>query len=111
MDSGYSEWPPGSCSIHHADQLYFNVRRIIGLMPYKFNFRQKSPTRRFLLILGFATFVACVTLGLMIMFWDRVNEHLSLSKTQRILFGGLFVIYGLLRFSRLFKEEEPENEE
>jgi threonine/homoserine/homoserine lactone efflux protein len=79
-------------------------------MPYKFNFRQKSPTRRFLLILGLATFVACFTLGLMIIFWDRVNEHLNLSKTQRILFGSLFLIYGLLRFSRLFKEE-PEDEE
>jgi hypothetical protein len=80
-------------------------------MPYKFNFRQKSPARRFLLILGLATFVACVTLGLMIMFWDRVNDQLHLSQTQRLLFGGLFVVYGLLRFSRLFKVEESEDEE
>lgn len=80
-------------------------------MPYKFNFRQKSPSRRFLLILGLATCIACLTLGLMIMFWSRVNEHLNLSKTQRILFGSLFLIYGLLRFSRLFKVEEFEDEE
>ena len=80
-------------------------------MPYKFDFRQKSPTRRFLLILGVVGFLSVCALAYMVVFWDRVNEHLNLSKTQRILFGGLFVIYGLLRFSRLFKEEEPENEE
>ncbi len=79
-------------------------------MPYKFNFRQKSPKRRFLLILGFATFIAFSTLGLMIMFWGRLDHSLNLSKTERLLFGSLILIYGVIRFSRLFKEE-PEDEE
>jgi hypothetical protein len=78
-------------------------------MPYKFNFRQKSPKRRFLLILGLATFIACFTLGLMIIFWGRISYALDLNMTQRVLYGSLFLIYGLLRFSRLFKEE-PEDE-
>lgn len=79
-------------------------------MPYKFSFRQKSPKRRFLLILGLATFIACVTLGLMIMFWDKLIQKLNMSQTERLMLGGLFLVYGLLRFSRLFKVE-PEDEE
>jgi hypothetical protein len=79
-------------------------------MPYKFSFRQKSPKRRFLLILGLATFIACVTLGLMIMFWDKLIQKLDMSQTERLMFGGLFLVYGLLRFSRLFKQE-PQDEE
>ena len=79
-------------------------------MPYKFSFRQKSPKRRFLLILGLATFIACVTLGLMIMFWDKLIQKLDMSQTERLMFGGLFLAYGLLRFSRLFKQE-PQDEE
>jgi hypothetical protein len=79
-------------------------------MPYKFSFRQKSPKRRFLLILGLATFIACITLGLMIMFWGKLIQKLDMSQTERLMLGGLFLIYGLLRFSRLFKVE-PEDEE
>ncbi len=79
-------------------------------MPYKFSFRQKSPKRRFLLILGLATFIACVTLGLMIMFWDKLIQKMDMSQTERLMFGGLFLVYGLLRFSRLFKQD-PQDEE
>jgi hypothetical protein len=79
-------------------------------MPYKFNFGQKSPKRRFLLILGFITFIACFAFGLMIMFWGRLIHRLDLSNTQRFAFGSLFLIYGLLRFSRLLRKE-PEDEE
>ena len=79
-------------------------------MPYKFSLRQKSPKRRFLLILGFATFIACVSLGLMIMFWDKLILKLNMSQTERLGLGALFLIYGLLRFVRLFKVD-PEDEE
>jgi len=78
-------------------------------MPYKFNFRQKSPQRRFLLILGFATFIACAVFGLMIMFWSKLIERINLPDTYRYALGSLFLIYAVLRFSRLFKEE-PEDE-
>jgi hypothetical protein len=77
-------------------------------MPYKFNIWQKSPKRRFLLILGLATCIACIVMGLMIMFSERLNQSLDLSKTQRLLFGSVLLIYSLLRFSRLFKEEPDE---
>ena len=79
-------------------------------MPYKFDLKQKSPKRRFLLILGLATFVACFTVGLMIMFWDKLDNNLNLTGSQKWLFGAVFLIYGTMRFVRLFREE-PENEE
>ncbi len=66
-------------------------------MPYKFSFKQKSPKRRFLLILGFVTFLACVTLGLMIMFWDALIQNLNMSQTERLALGALFLIYGIIK--------------
>lgn len=79
-------------------------------MPYKFDFRQKSPKRRFLLILGLATFIACVTVGLMIMFWGKLIQSLNLPQGERIAVGALFLIYGVLRFVRLFKTSPDDDE-
>ena len=65
--------------------------------------KQKSLKRRFLLIIGIATFICVVAVGVMIMFWERLYSNLDLSTTQRFLFGGFFIAYGVLRFSRIFK--------
>jgi cytochrome c biogenesis protein CcdA len=65
--------------------------------------KQKSPLRRFLFILGAAFFVVVVILGLMIMFWDKLP--LQLSQMQRYTFGGLFILYGVLRFVRVFRTD------
>jgi hypothetical protein len=75
-------------------------------MPFRFNNKQKSPQRRFLLILGVITFICVSTLGLMLIFWDRVLPQLT--GYQRYLFGALIIIYAVLRFSRLFKKEPDE---
>lgn len=64
---------------------------------------QKSPQRRFLFILGAAFFAVVVILGLMIMFWDKLP--LQLTSTQRYTFGGLFILYGVLRFIRVFRTD------
>ncbi len=79
-------------------------------MPYKFNFRQKSLTRRFLLILGFVTLIVCVTFGLMIMFYAPLIEKLDMPKTERLVLGALLLLYSLLRFSRLFKKDVQDEE-
>ena len=73
-------------------------------MPLNSDKEQKSPTRRFLLILGVVTFVCVTVLGVMIMFWDKLN--LPLSQTQRYVFGAFFIFYGILRFSRLLKKRD-----
>jgi cytochrome c biogenesis protein CcdA len=68
--------------------------------------KQKSLKRRFLLILGIATFVCVTAMGLMIMFWDKLN--LDLEPWKRYLIGGLFILYGVLRFVRIFKKQPYE---
>jgi len=65
--------------------------------------KQKSPQRRFLFILGSAFFVVVIILGLMIVFWDKLP--LNLTQTQRYTFGGLFIIYGILRFIRIIRTD------
>jgi len=70
------------------------------------NNEQKSPARRFLLILGMLGFVCVITLAMMVMFWDAMLPNLS--KTQRIIFGLVLVGYAILRFSRLIKKKPDE---
>jgi len=79
-------------------------------MSYKFNFQQKSLTRRFLLILGFATLIACVSFGLMVMFYQPLIDQLDMSKTERLAIGALLLLYSVLRFSRLFKKDPVDEE-
>ncbi len=67
------------------------------------NNKQKSLTRRFLLILGVTTFISVCSLGLMIIFWDKMLPNLS--KIQKIGFGSIIIIYALVRFSRLLKKD------
>jgi len=75
-------------------------------MLQRYNEREKSLTRRFLLILGFVTFICFLTLGLAVIFWDRFP--LDLTKTKKILFGGLIVIYSIIRFARILKKQPDE---
>ena len=70
------------------------------------NDEQKSPKRRFLLILVVLAFVCFSALGLMIIFWDGMLPNIS--KTQRIGFGAIIILYGVLRFSRLLKKGRNE---
>jgi phosphoglycerol transferase MdoB-like AlkP superfamily enzyme len=70
------------------------------------NNEQKSPARRFLLILGVVGFVCVMTLAGMVIFWDAMLPNIS--KNQRILFGLVLVVYGILRFSRLLKKKPDE---
>jgi len=76
-------------------------------MSYFYKRKQKSPSRRFLLILGIALFVSITAFGLMILFWDKLAIAMQLSPQLRIGFGVLCIIYGILRSSRIiFRKEE-----
>jgi CHASE2 domain-containing sensor protein len=68
--------------------------------------RQKSLKRRFLLILGVAVFICCLSLGLMIIFWDSMVP--SMPKLEKIGVGVLIIIYGVIRFSRLLRKSPDE---
>ena len=79
-------------------------------MSYVYKREQKSPPRRFLLILGFALFICITTFGLMILFWDKLAIATGISPYYRIAFGVLCIIYGILRSARLLRKE-PNDEQ
>jgi len=72
-----------------------------GLQKSTGKFRQKSPTKRFLSILGLAMFAFYFILGLLIIFWDKLP--LDIDPTYKNLFGGLLIVYSFLRFARLWQ--------
>jgi hypothetical protein len=74
-------------------------------MPSDLHNKQKSLKRRFLLILGITVFICVSAMGLMIIF-DQLN--LDLSPTYRVLVGGLFILYGILRVTRIFRKQPDE---
>lgn len=63
--------------------------------------RQKSPTKRFLSVLGLAMFGFYLVLGLIIIFWKQFP--IQLDSTYRVLFGLLLVVYSFFRFVRLWQ--------
>jgi hypothetical protein len=70
------------------------------------NNQQKSPQRRFLLILGAVVFVCVFGWGWFVILDDKLFPNMA--KTQKILFGSLIIIYAILRFSRLLKRNPDE---
>jgi hypothetical protein len=70
------------------------------------NNQQKSPQRRFLLILGAIVFLCIFGWGLFIIF--DANLFPNLPKTQKTLIGLLIIVYAVLRFSRLIKKKPDE---
>jgi hypothetical protein len=70
------------------------------------NNKQKSPKRRFLLILGVTAFICFCCLGVMIIFWDDMLPNFP--KTQKIIFGIVIIVYAIIRFSRLLKRDKDE---
>ena len=67
---------------------------------------QKSSSGRFLLILGAVVFLCIFGWGLFIIFDDKLFPNFT--KTQKILFGSFFIIYAILRFSRLLNKKQDE---
>ena len=75
----------------------------------KFRDRQKSPARRFLLILGVVMLIVYFFLGVTIIFWD--NFPLQMNMNYRIAFAVLLIVYSLFRFTRLIKEQQNVEED
>lgn len=77
-------------------------------MSYFYKREQKSPQRRFLLILGIALFICVTAFGLMILFWGKLAQITGLPDYYRISFGILCILYGVLRSSRLIFKKNDE---
>ena len=71
------------------------------------NEEQKSPKRRFLLILGAAAFIGFCILGLGLIFWNDIP--LAIDPTMRRIYGGIILVYAVLRFSRYLRKDPDEN--
>lgn len=69
--------------------------------------QQKSPKRRFLLILGVIAFICFIALGLLIIFWDKFP--LDMPQSRRTIFGSVILLYAILRFSRYLRKNPNEN--
>ena len=69
---------------------------------------QKSPNKRFLLILGVAFILAYFVLGLMIIF--KRDILIQLSPTKKIIMGSAMILYGAFRSYRLIKKNSDEYE-
>jgi uncharacterized membrane protein (DUF485 family) len=69
-------------------------------------FKQKSPQQRFLFILGLAMIVVFITLAVLIVFFgNAINLDPNRFPPQyRIAFGVVLVLYALIRFFRIIKD-------
>jgi O-antigen/teichoic acid export membrane protein len=68
---------------------------------------QKSPKRRFLLILGVTAFIGFCILGFGLIFWN--NFPLDIPQTQRTIYGCVILVYAVLRFSRYLRKDPDGN--
>jgi uncharacterized membrane protein (DUF485 family) len=75
-------------------------------MYQKFQDRQKSPARRFLLIIGVVMFTLYFIMGIMIIFWPKFPLMIGVDIKWKIAFGLLLIIYSFFRFIRLIKQPQ-----
>jgi hypothetical protein len=80
-------------------------------MSYFYKREQKSPPRRFLLILGIALLVSITAFGLMILLWDKLALAMGLSTWHRTGFGVVCILYAILRSSRLIFRKKDVDEQ
>jgi len=64
-------------------------------------FRQKSPTQRFLSILGLCMFLFYFIIGILIIFWK--DFPIEIDKAYKNMFGILLIVYSFMRFARLWQ--------
>ena len=66
--------------------------------------KEKSLKERFLLVIGILFFLIYLTLGIIVIFWEKLP--LTIDKPYRIAFGVLLIVYAMIRFFRFFKENK-----
>lgn len=72
----------------------------------KFRDRQKSPAKRFLLILGLVMFAIYFVIGVSIIFWDKFPLLYGVDRIWKIAFGILLIVYSFFRFVRLINQRQ-----
>lgn len=64
------------------------------------NFKKKSPSQRFLFVIGMLFFMLYLVLGLIIIFWKALP--ITMPYNYRIAFGVLLIVYSFFRFTRFY---------
>ena len=67
---------------------------------------QKSLNGRFLFVVGILFLVVYFFLGLAVMFWKKFP--IEMPQNYRYIFGGLLIVYAMIRFGRLLKKSKIE---
>jgi len=77
---------------------------------FNFNFfKQKSPQQRFLFILGLAMLSIYIGLGVILIFTSLIPlDPDRFPRQYQIAFGVILIVYGLIRFGRIMKQDETE---
>ncbi len=70
------------------------------LSTFVINFKKKSPSQRFLFVIGILFFLMYLVLGLIIIFWKSLP--IAMPYNYRIAFGVLLIVYSFFRFARFF---------
>lgn len=71
------------------------------------NFKKKSLSERFLLILGIFFFVIYFILGVTIIFWKEFP--IVMDTKYRIALGIILIVYAMLRFIRFFNSNTQDD--
>ncbi len=74
------------------------------LQNFLHKFQKKSLNERFLLFIGLLFFLIYLTLGIVIIFWEKLPWKLPTA--YRIAFGVLLIMYSFIRFLRLFNSNK-----
>lgn len=69
-------------------------------------YKEKSLKERFLLFIGILFFLIYLTLGLIIIFWEKFP--IAMESKYRIAFGVLLIVYSFVRFLRFFNANTRE---
>ncbi|ADY53502.1 hypothetical protein Pedsa_2963 [Pseudopedobacter saltans DSM 12145] len=78
-------------------------------MEYKRTRRsQKSPQKRFLLILGLTVSIVYFALGMVIIFWDTFPLLVGVEPMWKNVFAAFLIIYSLFRLVRVLQDKRDE---
>jgi uncharacterized membrane protein (DUF485 family) len=68
------------------------------------NIQKKSLKQRFLLVIGILFLIVYFVLGLFVLFMK--DFPLNMSMPYRVAFGILLVVYAVIRFTRIIKDDK-----
>mgnify|MGYP006142120923 CR=1 FL=1 len=72
------------------------------------SFQKKSLKGRFLLVIGILFFLIYLTIGLIIIFWEKLP--LNMPSNYRTALGVILIVYAFLRFLRFFNTDKIQND-